>query len=690
MRSSYLFIFIQALASFSYCQSSSSDIFKSQGLSLQIIEQRALHLQTGYYSSSDAGMDNRLSIEDFWSTVNLDVLSYNDLDNTYDTELKIKVFKQSDEYRILLGELKQKRSYLMSSVSALKLNLIDFYHSGTASMDDYNLNKQSFKIHLGGKSSFTINNNYDIHRAPKTVYNISTKQLGVKRVSKGKFFGIESFEEIFYIKCNENAALKIENNKENLEMIFLLKPLSVSSVSHFKDWDSNTDEFEKAVYGSKIGTDEVAKTQVLSLSYLRLIIVNRRTNEIYLDYRYDGDVKDLISKDIELARIEKEKKAKEIKEHQQLIADYNNKITKADLAFSQRKYRQSKKIYNQAIEIRKGEYYPITQVEKINGILQFLEERSKMTYNYEDVDYTGYRSIISEVSSVINNRFDEIDSDSEMSLELKIRVDTTGFVSREIIIIDGQDEQLEADVRSLLETIDVPAPLKNGYTLNSIINESYTYSRKSNTIKLKASSGSVQLKSGNAEVLDKHRSLLENDLLDSNYPQGIYEIECVEINRNGEEEVLVVYKDYNGGGGPASAFASMVIPGVGNHLVNNGKGSLFGGNISPWVTTVGVVGLIGGGFYTKTISIKNYEAYHQATEQAEIDKYYELANTQNQRAYTLIGLGGIIWVADIIWTAKKGSNNSKQSHQIKDKLNIAFAPTVGFDNVGFGMTIRLN
>ena len=126
----------------------------------------------------------------------------------------------------------------------------------------------------------------------------------------------------------------------------------------------------------------------------------------------------------------------------------------------------------------------------------------------------------------------------------------------------------------------------------------------------------------------------------------------------------------------------------GDYFINGGKGSMFGKKVHPIFTTIGAYAIIGTGIIFKSLSNKNYDLYHNSTNQSDIDKYYDLANSQNKTAWSIIGIGGVVWLADIIWVIKKGLDNNKIERDTRTKLNITFVPSYN-NTFAFGLIYNL-
>lgn len=104
--------------------------------------------------------------------------------------------------------------------------------------------------------------------------------------------------------------------------------------------------------------------------------------------------------------------------------------------------------------------------------------------------------------------------------------------------------------------------------------------------------------------------------------------------------------------GPANAWLSLLVPGLGDHRVTKGqKKGVY--------TALLTYACIGAGVYCKIGANDEYAQYHAATEQTVMDEHYDNAKYLNGWFYTCVGVGAAIWVYDIIWVWNKGAQNKK-------------------------------
>jgi len=322
-------------------------------------------------------------------------------------------------------------------------------------------------------------------------------------------------------------------------------------------------------------------------------------------------------------------------------------------------------------KIKNIEHQKNINLNKENEKLLF--ERKNTMYNYQVLNSNDYNEIEIGITKKIKEILSTEDSENiDFKIDIIFQIDTLLNKSQNIVFRDLENLNIKNKINSYLETVKLKPTYKNEYTVNSKAKYTLKFSQFSNEFYFSKNNNELSLKKGNISIFEDNK-LIIFDKISSN-PDGKYKIIFDKTNLNGNSFENIKYIDYKNYGNSASAVYSIVVPGLGDNFVNGNKGSMFGKNIPPLVTTIGVYGLIGSGVFLKIQSNNNYKSYHQSTNQNEINKYYDLANSQNQTALTLMGIGGIIWIADIFWVLKKGSDNKKSEKVTREKLNIAFVP----------------
>lgn len=146
-------------------------------------------------------------------------------------------------------------------------------------------------------------------------------------------------------------------------------------------------------------------------------------------------------------------------------------------------------------------------------------------------------------------------------------------------------------------------------------------------------------------------------------------------------------KFQNLGGGPGNMFFSVLIPGWGDYLVRKDQNKRKPFVLIPMFT---YTALAWGGIAAGLSSV-NYDNYHNATTQEDMDNYYELANDYHRRAGKAFQTAFFVWGADVVWVFIKGVRNNS----IRRKYNLAEVPKkydldyqFGYDPISKGIQVK--
>ncbi len=109
------------------------------------------------------------------------------------------------------------------------------------------------------------------------------------------------------------------------------------------------------------------------------------------------------------------------------------------------------------------------------------------------------------------------------------------------------------------------------------------------------------------------------------------------------------------GAGPTGAFASILLPGVGNMLVNHKIG------LRPLIT-VSYLGLVGYGLVQRKKGNEQYAIYNRSEfdfDEAGAEPHYQQANKHRRQFYYAAQGAALILAADVIYSAVKGIQNDR-------------------------------
>lgn len=240
-------------------QSQISSLIKSKDISIpqitKYLNQIDYQFSKFYVYIKINGKTKKLESNQFENLLNLDVVGYFNLSDEYNTELKRKYFKETDEYKQLYQQLKDEYNQIINSYFYMPIYIV-------CSENKYNLQKQSFRFrnsepdefHFGYNSGYLQFNNICVKK-PSNVALIEN------RISTG----YETFmEQLYYIPVrNEKSALQIEDNCSSVSLMYILKIEGI----------------------------EKRRTSIFITNYIKtvvknILIFNRDTEEIYFNQAY--------------------------------------------------------------------------------------------------------------------------------------------------------------------------------------------------------------------------------------------------------------------------------------------------------------------------------------------------------------------------------------------------------------------
>ncbi len=205
-----------------------NNLIQSNNVSISQIMRCANNIEYGYDDIESIYIrlpnDNSLKIidtKDIISILNIDVVNYYGLDEEYDSELKRKVFSQTSDYKSKYKELKQIHDYIMESYFYMSVKNGCFYK--------YDMKLKSFKFRTSSMLGVFL-----------SFYSYSYLQFDDLCLSKpnnfkfdeGKIFGGTNYfiEQNYFVPVpQERTALEIEENCDNINLMFIFKLSSVKT-----------------------------------------------------------------------------------------------------------------------------------------------------------------------------------------------------------------------------------------------------------------------------------------------------------------------------------------------------------------------------------------------------------------------------------------------------------------------------
>ncbi len=122
-----------------------------------------------------------------------------------------------------------------------------------------------------------------------------------------------------------------------------------------------------------------------------------------------------------------------IKKSELLNEQYTELINKADILFSANEYKKAETIYQQAIDIKSGDSYPLEKLREIKNTLKALDDQKNLEANYS-------KSITKAEDFLIKENYNSAKSEFEYALRLK---NEEPYPKSKIIEIDSMLVQIE-------------------------------------------------------------------------------------------------------------------------------------------------------------------------------------------------------------------------------------------------------
>lgn len=457
------------------------------------------------------------------------------------------------------------------------------------------------------------------------------------------FYTLTGYENAILYKIPSNIYYDIKKNVES---------------------DTHWSYVKKVVEGNLISVFFIYK------NYYLVFCSDNYNSEYYLRLYNKTDIANLekieIAKELERKKLDSIANAEAIQKE----AIYQSIISKADSLLILHNLTSAKQLYNEALKIKPDESYPSSKIIEINKIYSFLEERKYKIYDYKEINLTYYNKISDALSKNIKELYAAGNYTGTVKVELIYKIDTLGKNKFESLNTEVANQDILNNILSIAKNYELLKAYKNNY----IVNAKATYN-----IEVKLDEKTYHVKKNNVEIKVKedpntiYKSEI-NKLISNSDPIGKYTVSIHKREINSVDYSNNKIVKFKGIGGPSNMFLSILVPGLGDKSVS-------GGTKSGLPRTLVTYGLIGVGVGCKFLSISEYDKYHKAITQPEMDLHYNYANSFNKAFYYIAAAGAIVWIYDIIWVANKGYENKKKQKSYKNTLS--FNVNADFKNLSY-------
>ena len=334
----------------------------------------------------------------------------------------------------------------------------------------------------------------------------------------------------------------------------------------------------------------------------------------------------------------------------------NNFQTKGEDYITARNYDLALDQYREILKLDNSNALAKGKIEQVEIIKDFLFKRSTTVFPYRVTNKMDFNSFQNYLLKDIN-ALTKKNKQGFLNYNCLIAFDTLG---NNLTAIKNISSSL-SDYATSLPTLAWSGILKpsgeGGYFLAS--SDTLSFDAKWNTAKYSYKSTSKGLVQKNLQ--QQNLSSVANFIAKQQYNYGKYHVvvKNKEFNNQSYADInLVKYKTV----GPEATFLSLLMPGMGTLKVTYGQKGW--GRFTWFLLSSGVAA--GAKYY----SDDQYAKYMGATNQTDIDIFYEKANLSNKIALVAAGLSATIYVSDIIWVFTKGVKNKKSSKLLRKQLKL--------------------
>ncbi len=335
-----------------------------------------------------------------------------------------------------------------------------------------------------------------------------------------------------------------------------------------------------------------------------------------------------------------------------------------DIALDNHQYATARRNYNDALELTTTKTQEITKKLALVDQVESLDnERKDTVYNYRLVNATNYQNTKKELSDLVLEYAKKNDI-QPCTITVIYHHSLRGNETKEISVSPNDyslKSYLERNVPSLPvhKTFGLILATEAIFQIPVESVKTTTHTAKRNYKEIKTTE---PLRTGIRSQMNKP----------GRYTIG-YTTVCIDGMYYSFQKML----SYRNTGGATNALLSVAVPGLGQHKVTYGEKTGIG-------TTLGVYGTIAAGVGFHLYSQSEYDKYHQATSQDDMNEHFKNAQDYQIMSYLFWGGAAIWWIYDVVDVYLQGKKNTDKYSN--GRAFVSYFP----QNNGFGIGYTLN
>ena len=333
----------------------------------------------------------------------------------------------------------------------------------------------------------------------------------------------------------------------------------------------------------------------------------------------------------------------------------SNFVKVAEKYFNEKKYDLALESYNYILLLDElNEYRASEKIAQIAEINNILKKRSTAIFSYKSTNGNDLLSFQNQLLEDLNLKIEK-KKKGYLNLNYLVSFDTLGNNLSEAKNISTSIRGYKRNLSKITLKGVLKPSVDRGYF--SASQENLVLDAKWNRTKIlfKSKSKGIFPK----KKVDQNFSSVVNFINSQPFKYGKYvcEIKNKEVNGNLFTNInLVKYKTV----GPRAVFLSMLMPGLGTMKVTYGKKGW--GRFTCFLLSSGLA--IGSKLYANA----QYKSYLGASNQTDINKFYNSANISHKIALISGTISATIYLNDLIGVVSKGAKNIKNSRPLRKQL----------------------
>lgn len=335
-----------------------------------------------------------------------------------------------------------------------------------------------------------------------------------------------------------------------------------------------------------------------------------------------------------------------------------------DIALDNHQYATARRYYNDALELTTTKTQEITKkIALVDQVESLDKERKDTVYNYRLINATNYQNTKKKLSDLVLEYAKKNDI-QPCTITVIYHHSLGGYETKEISVSPN-----DYSLKSYLERNVPSLPVCKVYGL--ILATEATFQIPVESVKT-----TIHTAKRNYKEIQTSEPL-RTEIMSQMFNPGRYTIGYTTVCIDGMYYSFQKMLSYRNTGGATNALLSVAVPGLGQHKVTYGEKTGIG-------TTLGVYGTIAAGVGFHLYSQSEYDKYHRATSQDDMNEHFKNAQDYQVMSYLFWGGAAIWWIYDVVDVYLQGKKNTDKYSN--GRAFVSYFP----QNNGFGFGYTLN